>query len=100
MSLSEKSDAFSTPTPAPTPPPPPPPKQKDLLAEFKKEIKRDASLFIVLKDLKQWDSWHCSTVAQAQAQDVSDVLDPAFQPATWEEDLFEAKQKYMYAVFE
>jgi len=64
MSLSEKSDAFSTPTTAPTPPPPPA-RQKDLLAEFKKGIKRDASLFTVLKDPKQWDTWHCSTMTQA-----------------------------------
>ena len=54
MSLSEKSDAFSTSRTAPTPAfAPPLPKQKDLLAEFKKGIKRDASLFVVLKDLKQ-----------------------------------------------
>ncbi len=77
----------------------PPPKQKDLLAEFKKGIKRDASLFVVLKDLKQWDLWHCSTVAQAQAQDVYNVLDPSFKPIPAERDLFEAKQRYMYAVF-
>ena len=103
MALSEKSDAFSTPNSiiAPTlTPPPPPPKQKDLLAEFKKGIKRDASLFVVLKDLKQWDSWHRSTVAQARAQDISDVLDPLFKPIPAEKDLFEAKQRYMYAVFE
>jgi len=50
----------------------------------------------VLRDLKQWDSWHCSTVAQAWAQDVSDVLDPLFKPATGEKP----KQKYMYAFFE
>jgi len=50
---------------------------------------------MVLKDLKQWDSWHCSTVAQDWAQDVSDVLDPAFKPVTGEENLFEAKQKYI-----
>jgi len=56
-------------------------------------------LFIVLKDLKQWDSWHHSIVDQAQAQDVSDVLDPAFMPSIAEMDLFKAKQKYMYAVF-
>jgi len=50
-------------------------KQKDLLvADFKKGIKRDVSLFMVLKDPKQWDSGHCYTVAQAQTQDVSDVL--------------------------
>ncbi len=99
MAATEKIKTLSSPTPTPASAPPPP-KQKDLLAEFKKGIKRDASLFVVLKDLKQWDSWHCSTVAQAQAQDVSDVLDPLFKPAPAEKDLFEAKQKYMYAVFE
>ena len=95
LAATEKMDALTSPTPTP-----PPPKQKDLLAEFKKGIKRDASLFNVLKDLKQWDSWHRSTVAQARAQDVSEVLDPSFKPITGQEDLFEAKQKYMYAVFE
>jgi len=60
LAATEKMDALTSPTPTP-----PPPKQKDLLAEFKKGIKRDASLFNVLKDLKQWDSWHRSTVAQA-----------------------------------
>ncbi len=103
LALSEKSDAFSnsTPTPviAPTPSPPTP-KQKDLLSEFKKGIKRDVLLFVVLKDLKQWDSWHHSTVAQACAQDVYDVLDPAYKPLPPEKDLFKAKQRYMYAVFE
>jgi len=94
MAATEKIDALSSPASAPVP------KQKDLLADFKKGIKRDASLFVVLKDLREWDSWHCSTVAQAQAQDVSDVLDPVFKPLPAEKDLFEAKQKYMYAVFE
>jgi len=70
LALSEKSKAFSIPAPnpviVPSPSPhTPAPKQKDLLSEFKKGIKRDASLFVVLKDLKQWDSWHRSTVAQA-----------------------------------
>jgi len=55
---------------------------------------------MLLKDPKQWDSWHCSIVAQAQAQDVSDVLNPSFKPATGETELFEAKQEYMYTVFE
>jgi len=49
LALSEKSDAFSTSTPTTALTPPlPPPKQKDLLAEFKKGIKRDVSLFVVL----------------------------------------------------
>jgi len=63
LALSEKSDVFSISAPNPVivaspSPSPPAPKQKDLLSEFKKGIKRDASLFMVLKDLKQWDSWH------------------------------------------
>ncbi len=75
-------------------------KTKHLLSDFKKGIKRDASLFNVLKDPKQWDSWHQSTLAQARAQDVSDVLNSSFKPTTEDQDLFKAKQKYMYAVFE
>jgi len=103
LALSEKSDAFTTSNPTPTvapTPSPPAPKQKDLLSKFKKGIKRDALLFVVLKDLKQWDSWHHSTVAQARTQDVYDVLDPTYKPLPPEKDLFKAKQRYMYAVFE
>jgi len=39
-------------------------------------------------------------MAQARAQDVSEVLDSSFVPQPGEELLFEAKQKYLYAVFE
>ena len=53
-----------------------------------------------MKALKQWDSWHRSTVAQACAQDVYNVLDPIYKPLPTEKDLFKAKQRYMYAVFE
>jgi len=40
------------------------------------------------------------TVAQAHAQDVYDVLDPAYKPSPTDKDLFKVKQKYMYAIFE
>jgi hypothetical protein len=76
------------------------PRKNDPLIDFKKGIKRDASLFIVLKDSKQWDSWHRSTMAQARAQDVSEVLNHLYVPPIGGEELFEAKQKYLYAVFE
>jgi len=46
MAPTARIDALSSPATTSTP------KQKDLLAEFKKEIKRDASLFLVLKDPK------------------------------------------------
>ncbi len=103
LALTEKSEAFviSAPSPIFSPMPSnPTPKQRDLLSEFKKGIKRDASLFVVLKDLKQWDSWHHSTAAQAHAQDVYDVLDPTYKPTPMDKDLFDTKQRYMYAVFE
>jgi len=103
LALSEKSDAFftSAPTPVINPTPSPPTsKQKDLLAEFKKGIKWDALLFVVLKDFRQWDLWHHFSSAQACVQDVYDVLDPAYKPLPTDKDLFEANQRYMYAVFE
>ncbi len=52
MVATEKIDEHSSPTPASTSAL----KQTDLLADFKKGIKREASLFMALKDPKQWDS--------------------------------------------
>ena len=47
-----------------------------------------------------YDNWNRSTVAQARAQNVDDVLDSTYVPTTKEEiELFEEKKKFMYAVF-
>ena len=68
---------------------------------FKRSIKRDPSLFTIFKDGKQFDSWQCSTMALACAQDVSEVLDPLHIPVAQDDkDLFKEKQKYMFAVFD
>jgi hypothetical protein len=68
---------------------------------FRKGIKRDPTLFPKLKDEKHNDTWHRALLTQARAQDVDQVLDPAYSPSTQEDiDLFEWKKKYMYAVFE
>jgi hypothetical protein len=69
---------------------------------FKRGIKRDLSVYPVLKDeLYKNDNWHNSFTNQARAQDVSDVLDAAYSPvAPAEIDLFQEKQKYLYAVLE
>ena len=73
----------------------------DIVRDFRRGIKRDASQFSPLRDDGAWDSWHRTTVAQARAQDVSEVLDGTHNPATQDEqDLFDEKQKYMFAVFE
>jgi hypothetical protein len=57
--------------------------------------------FNVLKDDTAWDNWNRGTIAQARAQDVADVLNPNYVPVTQEElNLFDKKQKFMYALFE
>jgi hypothetical protein len=77
------------------------PRAKDPVAEFKRGIKRDITYFTPLKEEKQWDTWQCTTIALARAQDVSEVLEPTYVPTTSEEtELFNEKQKYMYAAFE
>ena len=75
-------------------------KDHALAQDFKRGIKHDTTLFPMLKDSKQWDPWYIDTKAQARAQDVKDILDPGYTPTTVEEkEVFEQKQKYMYAVF-
>jgi hypothetical protein len=77
------------------------PRARDPVAEWKKGVKRDSSSFTVLKDNKQWDSVYRTLKAQANCQDVQQVLDPNYKPQTVEErDLFNEKQKFMYSVFE
>jgi hypothetical protein len=84
-----------------TPPSTPPTCTHDPVTDFKKGIKCDPTLFNTFKLDKQWVSWQCSTIAQARAQAVHDVLDPAFSPSKLEDKLlFEEKQKYVYAIFE
>jgi hypothetical protein len=70
------------------------------LVTFQKGIKRDASLFPVIKQDTEWDSWNRSIVSLARAQAIEQVLDSTYTPILINEiSLFEEKQKYMYAVF-
>jgi hypothetical protein len=76
---------------------------RDAVAYFKRGIKRDPSQFPILKNDKQWDGWIRSHIAQARAQGVVDVMNSEYRykPTTTEDKaLFEAKQTYMFAVFE
>ena len=71
------------------------------LAEWKKGVKRDMTLYIELKQDKEWDRWNTRLRATARTQEVDRVLDPNFSPRDAEDRaLFEAQQNYMYAVFE
>jgi hypothetical protein len=66
---------------------------KDLVADFKKGIKRDANMFPTLKQDKQWDNWQRTVITQARAQDLNDVLDPNFTPIGIEDaNLFHERQ--------
>jgi len=75
--------------------------QPTLCSVFQRSIKRDMSLFPILKDEKKWDNFLQETTAQAAAQGVEEVLDPQFQPKNNpdEQELFNLKQKFMFAVF-
>jgi hypothetical protein len=68
---------------------------------FKRGIKHDPSVYPTLKDELWNDNWHRSFANQARAQDLSDVLNAAHVPTTSvESDLFQEKQKFLYAVLE
>jgi hypothetical protein len=90
--------------PMPTFTQPPPSNMTTTQAElvtFRKGIKRDASLFPVIKQDTEWDSWNRSIVSIARTQNIDQVLDSDYRPVLVDEvSLFEEKQKYMYAVFE
>ena len=79
----------------------PRPVQRDPVNDFKKGIKRDVSTYPMLKDEKQWDNWNRSLKSLAHAHDIYQVIDASYTPTTQEDiELFDFKQKFMYAVFQ
>ena len=71
------------------------------LASFKKSIKREASTYSVLKDKCFIDKFQRDLLITAKSHDVSEILDPSYSPgpSPEERELFEAKQVFMYKVF-
>ena len=71
------------------------------LASFKKRIKREASAYSVLKDEHFFDKFLRDLLIAAKSHDVSKILDPSYSlgPSPEERELFEAKQVFMYKVF-
>jgi hypothetical protein len=77
------------------------PRPHDPVADFKKGIKPDPTLFLDFKMDWQWASWQQSTLTQARAQDVVDVLDPAYVPSLVEDTLlFKEMQKCLHVISE
>ena len=71
------------------------------LASFKKSIKREASADSVLKDEHFFDKFQRDLIITAKSHDVSEILDCSYSPgpSSEERELFEAKQVFMYKVF-
>ena len=71
------------------------------LACLKKSIKREASPYSVLKDEHFFDKFQRDLLITAKSHDVSEILDPSYSPgpSPEERELFEAKQVFMYKVF-
>ena len=71
------------------------------LASFKKSIKREASAYSTLKDERYFDKFQRDLFITAKSHNVSEILDPTFTPGSSpeEQELFEAKQVFMYKVF-
>ena len=71
------------------------------LASFKKSIKREASAYSTLKDVRYFDKFQRDLFITAKSHDVSEILDPTFTPgpSPEEQELFEATQVFIYIVF-
>jgi hypothetical protein len=75
-------------------------RSRDLVADFKKGIKRDPSLFPSLKHIDNWPTFKCETMAQAFAQDVVNLFNPKYKPwGSEEKDLFTLQLYSVYVIF-
>ena len=71
------------------------------LMGFKKGIKREIATYPSLKDERYFDGFKRSLFIVAKTHECSDVLDPTYTPGSEpeEQELFEAKQTFMFSVF-
>ena len=71
------------------------------LMSCKKGIKREISAYPSLKDERYFDGFKRSLFIVAKSHECSDVLDPNYTPGSEpeEQELFEAKQTFMFSVF-
>ena len=58
------------------------------------------NIFKELKRTKEWEQWDTQFRADVATQGLSNILDPHYLPATYEDKmLFREQQRYMYDVF-
>ena len=68
---------------------------------FKKGIKREIAAYPSLKDERYFDGFKRSLFIVAKTHECNEVLDPTYTPGSEpeEQELFEAKQTFMFSVF-
>ena len=68
---------------------------------FKKGIKREIAAYHSLKDERYFDGFKRSLFIVAKTHECNEVLDPTYTPGSEpeEQELFEAKQAFMFSVF-
>ena len=68
---------------------------------FKKGIKREITAYPSLKDERYFDGFKRSLFIVSKTHESSEVLDPNYTPGSEpeEQELFEAKQTFMFSVF-
>ena len=70
------------------------------LVSFRKGIKREETAYPTLKDERYFDSFSRSLYITAKSHECEDVLDREYTPSNSEEELFEAKQIFMFSVLD
>ena len=76
------------------------PNKNQKLISFKKGIKREETAYPTLKDERYFDGFSRSLYITAKSHECEQVLDPDYTPSNAEKDLFEAKQIFMFSVFD
>ena len=68
---------------------------------FKKGIKREIAAYPSLKDERYFDGFKRSLLIVAKTHECNQVLDPNYNPGSEpeEQELLEAKQTFMFSVF-
>ena len=70
------------------------------LVSFRKGIKREEIAYPTLKDERYFDGSSSSIYTTAKSHECEELLDPEYTPTNAEKDLFEAKQVFMFSVFD
>ena len=72
--------------------------QRELMS-FKKSIKRDITVYPILKDERKFDTFETEFLAMARTHDIEEVFDPTYTPSNLDDTyLFKEKQNFAYAI--